>query len=341
MSQTRILDLVPSEKVLGQTVQPLIKAKNAFLNSGSAVVVQSIAGLEAGGPRKVSVPYIKPLNTDEFNYGIDDNTVVGKTSKIQGDEFTAIRHDLNNGYTYTDLVQMITRANTKGLIQNGLSQYWNGVHQKIAVASIKGALAATSASALNVGDGSDPFSFGLAIDGAATAGENMDMFTTLVVHSGTYANILKRYKPIYDANTGLFRIGGYNLIVDNSFGATKTVLLRDGALAVAYGNQPVPIEIDRAASGGNGSGAETLWTRSSIVTHPQGFNFVGAVPTGSNFGSGDGNNAIINALSTGTNWTTEFDATQIGIRMLNHSTGAIPSEVIHVNVDNIEDTPTA
>ena len=337
MAQTQISDLVPSEKVLGQLVSALISAKNAFINSGAAVGVADFNPLASGGAHKQSLPYVKPLDASEFNISNDDNEDTGNTSKVQADEFTAVRLDLNNGYTYADLVQMVTRASTNGLVQNGLAAYWNAVNQKVGVASIKGALAATSASALTVGSTSTAFSFGAVIDGAATAGENMDMFKTLIVHSTTYANILKAYKPVLDPQTGLLRVGGYNLIIDNSFGDTATILVRDGALALAFASPDRSIEIARNAGGGNGGGAETLWTRLSQVVHPQGFNFVGDVPTGSNT---SGAPAILDALSDGDNWTMKLAANQVGIRMVQHSNAAFVDSK-HVIVDNIGDTPVA
>ena len=323
--------------MLGATVNALIPAKNAFINSGAALTVPGFNPLASGGARKQSIPYIKPLDVNEFNISNDDATDQGSTSKMEASEFTGVRLDANNGYSYADLVQMVTRANTGGLIQNGLAAYWNGVNQKLGVSSIKGALAATSASALTVGSTGTAFSFGALIDGAATAGENMDMFKIAIVHSTTYANILKAYKPVLDPETGLIKVGGYTLIVDNSFGDTSTILLRDGALALAFASPATPLEIQRDAGAGNGGGAETLWTRLSQVVHPQGFNFAGDVPSGSNT---SGAPAILTALSTGTNWTMALAADQIGIRQIRHSNVAFVDSK-HVIVDNIEDTPVA
>lgn len=335
MAQTQISDLVPSEKVLGNLVTALIPAKNTFINSGVAVTSDEVKSLATGGPRKQSLQYIKPLNPAEVNIGNDDADATGDTSKLTGDEFTAVRLDTGNGFKYADITSIVTQFSVRGGIQAAFAAYANGVNQKVGVSSMKGALAATSASALTIGSTSDPFSFARLIDAAATAGENMDMFKTAVVHSNTYANLLKRYKPVRDTVSGLPMIGDWRIIVDNSFGNTKTLLLRNGALAQAFGSHPQPFEIERKPGGGTGYGAETLWFRFPQVCHPQGFNFVGNVPAGLK------GSAFWTALETGTNWTMELAADQVGIRAIQHSTAEIPSEVFHVNVDNIEDTPVA
>lgn len=272
---TSISDLVGSPKILGQTVDMIIATQNPLINSGVAVRGPAVDALANGGANVASLPFIKPLDSTKFNISTDNALVNGETDKMTAAQFAAVRHNINNGYAYADLVNMLTAYDTKGGIAGALGQYWNEVAETLAVTSVKGAIASRTAL---TSSSSDAFSLDLVIDACATAGINRKRFRNIFVSPLTAAKMDKAQAIATvtgsDVNLGYKVWAGFNVIETESVEDDEIILAASGA--VAFGSVPglVPLEIQRNAAGGHGGGAETLWTRRSIVAHPQGFKYV-------------------------------------------------------------------
>lgn len=309
---TTIASLVPSEKLLANRVDFLTRTTNLLVTSGLAVSAgEEGARLMTGGPRKGSLTYVKPLDTDVVNVSTDDDTP-GKTGRITAAEYGAVRHDLNMGWKYFDLSEMITQYDIQGGIEAGLAEYWDAQGTKLGVNSIKGALASAGASALTIGNATTDFSRDLLIDAAATAeefSENFDLMFTSPARAAQLKKDRTNYAP-GDTGISLPTYGGMRVIVTTAFGADTTVIAKRGALAYFIGTVPYekPIEIDRSGQMGNGGGREILWSRRSFVVHPQGFDYVGA--TG----------LAPEAMATGANWKLAdgLDKKFVGFRAIKH-----------------------
>lgn len=305
---TMISDLVPSEKVLGATIDLLMKDANELVTSGVAASGPEVEAVAGGGPRKASIPYLDPLATDEVNIGSDNITTEGQFGKLTGDEFTVLRHDLNYGWSATDLARMVTKYDAKLGIAGGIVQYWNGIYQKLATSSLKGVQAVNVN--LTYGDGSKALDGALIVDATATAEMFMDQFDTLIVSPTTKAKLrkLSSYVTAGETNLQFDTFGGYKLITSMAFGNTTSVVCRSGALAFGEGTPAgmVPTEVERRANSGNGQGGDILHSRRSVVLHPQGFNWTGAV--GANYA----------ALETTANWSLEVPVEQVGFRFISH-----------------------
>lgn len=304
---TTIASLVPSEKLLANRVDLITRTQNTLVTSGLAVQAgEEGALLMRGGPRKGSLSYINPLNTDEVNVSTDTD-VDGKTGRITADEYSCVRHDLNYGWKYFDLTRMITMYDAKGGIEAAIGEYWDDQAQKLGLASIKGALASAEDD-LVFGDGTDAFSRDLLIDAAATAEEYAESFNLMIVSAKNHAKLKKDRLNYTQGETGV-RLPVYNdmkVVVSNLFGEDSALIARTGALAFHTGTVPfeTPIEIERSASKGTGGGREILWSRRSFVAHPQGFNFLGAVAQAPA------------AMANAANWSMVLDPKFIGFRLV-------------------------
>ena len=312
ITNTTISDLVPNEKVLAGTVDLLMKDANEIVNSGLAVRGVEVDAVAGGGPRKASIPFVNPLATTDYNIGNDDINDAGNVGKMTADEFSAIRHDINYGWGYADLARMVTTYDTQGGIAAGIAQYWASIYQQLAVSSIKGAGAVNSG--LTFGDGTDALAVAMLVDAAATAEMYSDMFDILIVSPATKAKLRKlnagnTFVPASESNIKFDTFAGYKLLTSKAFGNTTSVLARSGALSFGEGTPAgmVPVEIERVANGGNGQGASILHSRRSVVIHPQGFGYTGAVaPTKTN-------------LEDSTKWELVVPVEQVGFRFIDHT----------------------
>jgi len=306
---TTIASLVPSEKLLANRVDLITRTQNLLVTSGLAVA----AGYEGdalmrGGPRLGYLSYVNPLDADEVNVSTDTD-VDGKTGRITGSEYSAVRHDLNYGWKYFDLTRMLTLYDVKGGIEAGISEYWDKWGQKLGFYSIKGALASASASLVG-GDATKAFTRDMIIDAQATAEEYADDFDIMLTSAKNHAKLKKDRTNYVPGNndTALPDYAGMKVVVTSMFGDDQTIIAKRGALAFHVGTVPfeTPIEVSRDAQKGTGGGREILWSRRSFVVHPQGFGYVGAA------GLAPDQMALANK------WSLKIDPKFVGFRSIKH-----------------------
>ncbi|MGA1850471.1 hypothetical protein VH570_06495 [Sphingobium sp. HT1-2] len=315
ITNTKILDLVPNEKILGQTINALMAEKHELITSGLAARGPEVDAVASGGPRKASIPYLNPLSTDKVNVSTDDLTVAGDVGKMTADEFTVLRHDLNYSWATADLTRMVTQFNVQGGISAGIAAYWNGIVSKIAALSLKGALAADAD--LTFGAVDDEFSLAQVALAAATAGVYADQFDTLIVSPLRKAKMIAANESAFvaksDTKADFDTWAGKKLIVSNVFGDETSILARSGALALGYGTVAVPTEIERVANGANGGGGDILHSRISPVVHVQGFDYLGAVAPAITPATGT------SVLGDAASWGRKVPLEMIGFRAIRHA----------------------
>lgn len=311
-----ILDLVPNEKVLNGAINIYLNANNSLITSGLAARGPEVDAVAGGGPRKSSIPYINPLQTEAagvavVNVSNDDINDTGDVGKLTASEFSVLRHDLNNAWGTTDLTQMVTQFAVQGGISAGIGAYWSAIYQHIGFKSILGAAAVETE--LTFGDGTDPLNYDMVIDATAEAGVFADSFDILVVSPKRYAQMRKDQAGFVAATATQSRFdewNGFKLIKSKIFGDTKTLVARSGTLAFGEASPAglVPVEIERLANAANGGGATILHSRRSVVSHVQGFDYIGA--TG----------IAPAAMATAANWKLAVDDLEmVGFRMISHT----------------------
>lgn len=309
-TQTRIADLVANPGVLSNVVTQAFRAKNSLITSGVAVGGPEVDMLMTGGSQLQGLNFINKVDTSTFNYSSDDYDEKGPVGKITAGSYMALRHDINWGWAYTDLVKMITKYDVRGGLVSAIPMYWSEVAENLAVASMKGVLAKTTA--LTTGAVADAFDLDKLIDAASTMDDPRAQ-KTLFISRKTLAKLQKAnrnaYVPAADTDLGFDQFAGYNLIITETFGDNLTVVAQNGALAFGAGLVPgeIGMEIKRDSDAGNGGGGEILRTRLSVVVAPQGFSYTGAVKPG------------ITGLATAANWNQVADTTLIGFRAVKHS----------------------
>ena len=310
-TQTRIADLVPNPTVLSNVIVKSYKAKNSLIASGVATTGPEVDLLMSGGSAIQGLNYVNKVDSSTFNYSSDDFDEKGATGKIGTAGYMALRHDINWGWAYTDLVRMITKFDVRGGITSAIPLYWSEVGEQIAIASMKGALAKTAA--LTTGAVTDDFDLANIVKVSATMDDPRSR-KTLFMSNATFAKLqVKQLGTVgvqqSDAQLNVLTYAGYNVILTEAFGDNMTLVAQEGALAFSAGLIPgeTGAEIKRDADAGNGGGGEILRTRLSIVAAPQGFSYTGAAKPG------------LVGLANPTNWTqAEADNRYIGFRAIKH-----------------------
>jgi hypothetical protein len=305
-----------TERVLGETVNVLLKTNNTLLNSGLAVTSPVVDAVAGGGSRVASLDFINPYPTDTVNISNDDITDDGEVIATTGGTFMAFRNDLNIGIGFTDLAAAVTKWDGKGAAPAMLADMWNTIQTNMAISAIVGALKVSTA--LTYTGASGVGLYNAAMLAGATAGVHADEFDIMIVHPLDYAQMRIDNKiPFVPASQTQSRFdewAGFKLIKSKAFAAGQIVMARTGALAFGTG-LPVPFietEYERLANKGNGGGADILHSRRSIVVQPQGFSWKGGVaPTVLKSGS------TAPALETAANWSLVVpDIEQIGFRKI-------------------------
>ncbi|WP_156359258.1 hypothetical protein [Sphingomonas sp. Leaf242] len=305
--QTRIADLVPNPGVLANVVQKTFRTNNALVSSGIATTGPEVDLLMTGGSYIQGLNFINKVDTSTFNYSSDDFDEKGAVGKITAAGYMALRHDLNWGWAYTDLVRLVTKYDVKGGLVSAIPLFWSEVSENLAVASIKGALAKTAA--LTSGVNTVAFDFDKLIDAAATM-DDPRASKTIMLSRKTLAKLQKlnknAYVPTAETNLGFAQFAGYGLLMTEAFGDDTIVIAQDGAIAFGTGviGGTTAMEIKRDADAGNGGGGEILRTRLSMVVAPQGFSYTGAAKPG------------LNGLATAANWTQVADIKDVGFRAI-------------------------
>ena len=306
-TQTRIADLVPNPGVLSNVVVRSYRANNSLITSGVAVTGPEVDLLMTGGSYIQGLNFINKVDTSTFNYSSDDYDEKGAVGKITASGYMALRHDINWGWAYTDLVRMVTKFDVRGGLQSAIPLFWSEVGENMAVASLKGALAKTPA--LTSGTATTAFDLDLVIDAAATMDDPRARKTLFLSHK-TLAKLQKlnknAYVPAAETNLGFASFAGYGLILTEAFGDGQIVVAQDGSIAFGAGLVPgtVGMEISRDGDAGNGGGGEILRTRLSIVAAPQGFSYTGAPKPG------------LTALAAAANWNMVADIKDVGFRAI-------------------------
>jgi hypothetical protein len=310
--QTRIADLVPNPTVLSNVIVKSYRAKNSLITSSVASTGPEVDLLLNGGSQIQGLSFVNKVDSSTFNYGSDDYDEKGATGKVTAASYMALRHDLNWGWAYTDMVRMITKYDVRGGLTSAIPMFWSEVGENIAVASMKGVLAKTPA--LTTGAVTDAWDLKNIVKVSATMDDPRSQ-KTLFMSNATFAKLQVGQLGTVgvaasDAQLNVLRYAGYNVVLTEAFGDQMTLVAQSGAFAFSAGLVPgeTGAEIIRDGNAGNGQGGEILRTRLSIVCAPQGFSYIGAAKPG------------LVGLATAANWAqSETDNRFIGFRAIKHA----------------------
>lgn len=276
-TQTRISDLVPNPGVLANVVAKTYETSNTLTTSGLATTGPEVDLLMAGGSNVQRLAYINKVDTSNYNHSTDDYDQKGAVGKITASGYSALRQDINWGWAYTDLVRMITRFAPGQYVAQAIPAFWTEVGENMAVAAMRGAVAADAAMTLDLS--TNALDLALIVDaGTAFKGGAQNLIVNRKGEAEFKKLNINAYVSAKETDLNVAQFAGYNLFVSDKLEDGEMLIGGNGALAFATGIIPgtVPMEVNRDPNAGNGGGGEILRTRRSFVVAPQGFNYDGS-----------------------------------------------------------------
>lgn len=308
--------------------------KTAFYESGIAVQSPMLNELANAAGKRQELPFWNDLDaTSEPNVSSDDPGTDATPDKVTQGEQIGRKAMLNNGWSKSDLAsELALGPKAMDHIRAKVDKYWMRQWQRRLLASCDGIQADNVAN--DSGDmvhdvasesiagqsATTLFSRQNFIDSAYTLGDAVDGVTAVAVHSSVKKQMVEQddVEDVRDADGRLLfqTYMGARLIVDDlmtvTAGATDgfkytSILFGPGAFGYGEGMPDVPVEVDRGASGGNGGGIETLWTRKTWLLHPAGFQSTGT-PAGESFN--------LTELKAATSWDRVVDRKNVPLAFL-------------------------
>lgn len=326
MALVQISDVVVPE-IFTPYMMVLTEEKSRIIQSGAAVVNGDLNNSLAGGGKTFNDPSWGDLDasdaTGSENVGDDVDTNDAVPQKLGSQTEVQVRLSRNNHWKAADLAQALAGADPMAAIAGRVANYWARRGQRALIASMNGIFADNDAAPGGTehvqGDltnditgvfaaGVTDFSAEAVIDTAVTAGDSLEDFTMMMVHSIVYAKMRKNnlidFVRDSDNDTRIARFGDLEVIVDDGMPVSTndydTWLFGPGAIQLAIGTPRVPTEVTREALEGNGAGTELLSSRLEWVIHPAGHAF--NVTPASIPGGGPSNAATANNLANAASW---------------------------------------
>ncbi len=337
MATTRLSDIIEpsifSDYVMNKTTQlSALRASGVIAEAPPEVA----AVVQAGGS-SVDMPHWNDLDDTEANVSSDDPSETATPRKIGTGADRAIQHFRNQGWEAADLVMQMAGEDPMEAIGNRVAAYWVRQEQQVLISTINGVLAdnvandssdmvvdiysdvASPASSNEIGNTS-------VIAARLTAGDQLQQFTTMAMHSKTFGDLLADEAITFirpsQSSIDIPTYQGLNVLIDDGMPVTTgtnspaywSYLFGAGCFGYAAGMPRTPTEVEREAAAGNGEGIETLWNRNNWVLHPRGVKFVGS--KGSGFTGVSPTNA---ELATAANWDRVYDRKRIRFAAIKHN----------------------
>lgn len=330
MALVQISDVVVPE-IFTPYMQVLTEEKSRLIRSGAAVVNGDLNNSLAGGGKTFNDPSWGDLDSSDGtgaeNVGDDVEGNTATPQKLGSQTEIQVRLSRNNHWKTADLSQALAGSDPMAAIATRVADYWVRRSQRVLVATMNGVFAdndAAPAGSEHVqGDltnditgafaaGVTDFSAEAVIDTAVTAGDSLEDFTMIMVHSIVYAKMRKNnlidFVRDSDNDTRIARFGDLEVIVDDGVPVSgndyDSWMFGPGAVQLGISSPRVGTEITREALEGNGAGTELLSSRLEWVVHPAGhaFNVAPAsIPSG-----GPSNASTVNNLANAASWIRVF-----------------------------------
>ena len=275
--------------------EEILNIVNSGLFRGDARIADKVASGDVG--QIIEVPYIKENAYEEPSImdDSDDEIVAGKISK---DRYFAMIGFYAQAWAEKDIVtQLGSGTDPLAALQSLVGRYWATDLQKRAFSIMSGIAAdniANNSSDLVLTIGTDEtgdasaseiFNAGAAIDVTGIAGDNLDNFDFVIMHSKVYndvlkANLIETIQPSKGKPVRLYQ--GKRVIVNNTVPVTQgtnrkiytTIFAKNGSLVyenkALVGSMPAA-ELDRNKKIGNGAGETSLIVRRGTLIHPNGW----------------------------------------------------------------------
>ncbi|MEI4473567.1 hypothetical protein [Frigidibacter sp. MR17.24] len=270
--------------------------KTAFFQSGVIASNQIITELARGASNIINVPFWQRIDASiEPNYSNDQYDDIAVPRSISTDIQKARVAYLNEGFGSADLVAELNKADPLRAIAGMLDTFWMQQAQRRVIATAVGIYndnVANDASDMVATTSGAIITPGSIIDAEMTMGDMATAGGAIAMHSVVYGQLRKAQLIDFvrdaDNNTMIATYGGRRIVVDDGMpvfgaGASRTfltILFNPGAIGYGEGSPKVREEYDRQPDRANGGGTETLWSRRTMLLHPQGYEFTSATISG-------------------------------------------------------------
>jgi hypothetical protein len=319
--------------------------KTAFFQSGILTNNNDMSTLLASPSNTFTIPWWVDLDASvESNYSNDVYTDVAVPLSVTSASMQARAAYLNEGWNCMNLVKNITKQDPLEFVASRLTNYWQRVAQRRAIATVVGVYNDNVA-----GNGGDmvvdaggPITAAAIIRARATMGDYSPQIITpsgttalsvIAMHSAVHTelSILNQidYTPIADQVPEFGRYQNMIVVLDDGLPVVGTgadakylsIIFGPGAIGYAEEQDEDDMEYDREPARGNGGGAETLWTRRNFVLHPLGYSFNSTTITGTP-GTSRPVSANWSDLALATNWDRKFSRKQIPLAFVTSNVAA-------------------
>ncbi len=334
MATTRLSNLKFADELWNKAVVLPAIDQNFFTDSGIAMEQSDITtnlNSEVGGSKYTFI-YQNPLLDSEPNVGTDNPADTASVEALTDVELSGVKWNLNKAVGAMDLARELRGTDPMGGIETKFRDYWSQQISLKGISMIKGLIAdnvandssdMVNAIGITTGtiDASNLVSGDAVIDAEATIGDQLGKFVGIGLHSVVYNNLRKQQliDTIRDAdNNTLFEVyDGKRVFVSDqlpvdttvpSYPIYTTVLFGMSSFGYGTGSPIMPVEVDRTALSGNGSGQETIVSRVTTSYHPNGFNWVGASMAGVSPTNAE--------LADPTNWDRIWDRKRVAMAFL-------------------------
>ncbi len=298
-----VVDIIVPE-VFAPYVQILTEEKSRLIQSGAIARDTALDNALAGGGLTFHEPSFKDLDNDVDNVASATLATLSTPNKIGTQEEIQVRLSRNNSWSSGDLAADLAGADPMNAIANRVAAYWARRHQAAFVATLKGVFADNAAaptgtehvlndmtndvSGVGFVDGVTNFTAEAFIDAQATMGDSASALSMVMMHSIVYNRAKKnnlidfipdsRNPDAEQIPTFLGSIVIQDDGVPFTGGIFQTWLFGPGAVRSGMGSPKVPAETKREPTAGNGSGQDTLFSRTEWILHPVGYKFAIASP---------------------------------------------------------------
>ncbi|MFX4084033.1 hypothetical protein ACKU27_02895 [Sphingobium yanoikuyae] len=311
ITNTTIAGLAGSERKMDVRVTAIAQETNELVQSGLTASSEEVQALANGGPRKVSLDYLKPISGEAFNVTTDNINQEGDVGSIEGGTYSAMRLDLNYALATTDLTQIVTQYGKQGDLATALAGHRNAITKSLYFSAVTGVRAALASNAAITHEVATDWDMAVIYDAIATAEEWSSLFNVMMVSHGRYAKLQAKndgFVAPSDANTRFAEYQGFQLVKSNKLTDDEAVLGRTGSIGYGEATPQQAFEIERKANGANGGGGDILHSRFSRVIFPLGMDYKGVIPTSAA--------QVKTVLEAGASWSKVAPDAQFGLRFI-------------------------
>lgn len=323
MAVTRLTDVIVPTRFAPAVVQR-IAVLSVIRNSGIVTADAQMTSLAAGPGSLIQMPFWNRISGNS-NVSSDDPAQVATPNKITQGTDIARKVMRNNGWSSADLVAGLLSEDPIVVIRDQIADYWVSEEQNVLINVMNGVFASASMAgnvlsvAVETTAGAVPMDAVVIGNAKALLGDQGGNLTGILMHSRVFYNLEIAGHITYGVNPNNSdrpaSYMGLSVFIDDRCpkvaGTTSgfkytSYIFGQGALgyaeATGAGGPKTPVEVERAASTGNGEGTETIWFRRHWLMHPRGVSFTGTPAASS---------ATNTELALGTNWTRVYDVKNV------------------------------